>query len=141
MGDWQDQLNNILSDPDAMAQIAALAQSLSGQGSADTSAEKRDTTGATSAPPPPPPENGGAPDFSALASMLGGLDPELLRRLAPLVQQLNRPESSQTAAFLRALRPFLSESRREKVERAAQLARLIHLAKVFLTTQGEDSRV
>lgn len=134
MADWQEQLNTILSDPDAMAQIASIAQSLSGDGSG--------------APPPPPPsenspsEHADAVDVKALQNMLGGLDPELMRRLVPLMHQMNRPESSEATALLLALKPFLSEKRRGKVERAAQLARLIHLGKTFLTTQGqEDSRV
>ena len=133
MADWQNQLNNILSDPDAMAQIAALAQSLSGQDSEQKHAE--------ATPPPSSPGNSAAPDFSGISSLLGGLDPEMLSRLLPLVQQLNRPESSETAAFLRALRPFLSKARREKVERAAQLAHLIHLAKLFLMPQEEGGHV
>lgn len=139
MADWQEQLNTILSDPDAMAQIAALAQSLSG-GAPE----------AANAPPgSPPPSPEGAPreppppfDPEALRGMLGGLDPELLRRLAPLLRELNRPESSETTAFLLALRPFLSPARRGKVERAAQLARLIHLGKTFLISQEQEgSRV
>ena len=40
--------------------------------------------------------------------------------------------SGETAAFLRAMRPFLKPERQEKIDRAAQLARLIHLAKTFL---------
>ena len=123
MADWQEQLNTILSDPDAMAQIVSLAQSISGGGG---SPPPSDAPKAESAPPPPPP-----------ADSLAGLDPELLRRLAPVMRELNRPESSESAAFLQALRPFLSEPRRAKVERAAQLARLIHLGKTFLTTQGQ----
>lgn len=130
MADWQEQLNTILSDPDAMAQIASLAQTLSGQAAED---------GAPPPPPPPEPPKPGA-DAAALLSGVKNLDPELLRRLVPLMGQLNRPESGETSAFLHALRPFLSEKRRGKVERAAQLARLIHLGKTFLTTSGEGER-
>lgn len=128
MADWQEQLNTILSDPDAMAQIAALAQSITGE--------------APDAEPPPPPQEPPKPgmDAAALLSGLQNLDPELLRRLVPLMSQLNRPESSDTSAFLQALRPFLSEKRRVKVERAAQLARLIQLGKAFLIPNGEEAR-
>lgn len=131
MADWQEQLNTILSDPDAMAQIVSLAQSISGEpsGGAEEKAEPADRGGGTPA---------GTEDGAALLQTLGALDPELLRRLAPLVRQLNRPESGETTALLLALRPFLSEKRRGKVERAAQLARLIHLGKAFLTTQGQE---
>lgn len=131
MADWQEQLNSILSDPDAMAQIASLAQSISG---------------GSGGPPPPSheaaedgaPTGGASSGPDAASAALGGLDPELMRRIMPLLRQMNRPESSETTAFLLALRPFLSEARRDKVERAAQLARLVHLGKTFLTTQGQE---
>lgn len=116
MADWQEQLNTILSDPDAMAQIASIAQSLGG-----TAQE----------PPKPEPPRTEKPDA-------GAMDAELLGRLAPLIQMLNRPESGEAAAFLRALRPYLSEKRRDKVERAAQLARLIHLGKTFLVSPEQE---
>lgn len=67
-----------------------------------------------------------------LSSLLGGIDPSMIAKLLPVLSQLNRPESGETAAFLRALRPFLKPERREKIDRAAQLARLIHLGKTFL---------
>ena len=47
MADWQEQLNSILSDPDAMAQIVSIAQSISG------SSGEVEQHG--SVPPPPPP--------------------------------------------------------------------------------------
>ena len=110
MADWQEQLNTILSDPDAMAQIASIAQSLGGGAAAEPKPD--------GASPPPPP-----PGMDA-AQLLGSLDPELLRRLGPLLRELNRPESSEATALLMALRPFLSRKRRDKVERA------------FLTSEG-----
>ena len=61
--------------------------------------------------------------------------PAMLQKLLPVLGQMNRPASSETAALLHALRPFLKPERRDKVERAAQLARLIHLAKTFLLSQ------
>ena len=111
MADFQEQLNSILSDPEAMAQIASLAQSLGG---GENQSEE--------------------PHADA-----EGPDPELMGRLMPILSRLNRPENTETAAFLRALRPFLSEKRRDKVERAARLAQVIHLAKTFLISgEGED---
>ena len=38
---------------------------------------------------------------------------------------------SEAAALLHALRPFLKPERQEQVERALQLAKLIHVAKTF----------
>ena len=119
MNDWEEKLNALLSDPEAMAQVVGMAQTLSQQlGGAVQSAAQSEPSG------------GGNP-FGAL----GSIDPALLSRLIPVLQQLNRGESSEASAFLYALRPYLKPSRRDKVERACQLARIIHLAKTFLTTQ------
>ena len=118
MNDWEEKLNALLSDPDAMAQVVGMAQTLSQQFGAPQSAAQSEPSG------------GGNP-----LGMLGNIDPALLTRLIPVLQQMNRSESSEASAFLYALRPFLKPSRRDKVDRACQLARIIHLAKTFLTTQ------
>ena len=130
MSELEDKLNSLLSNQDAMAQVMQLAQSLSqsGAGAADSG----------SAASPPPPQSGspsgnampGAGDLNAMLSQLTG-------GLLPVLSQMNRNESSETSALLYALQPFLHDKRRDKVARAAQLAKLIHLAKVFLTTREE----
>lgn len=125
MSDLESKLNQLLSDPDTMAQVMQLAQSLENGGS---------TQQAQSEPAEAP--TASAELSSLLTSLTGGLDPKLIGRLLPVVQQMNRPESSETTAFLYALRPFLRPERRAKVERAAQLARLVHLAKVFISREG-----
>lgn len=126
MSEWEDKLNTLISDPDAMAQVMQMAQSLSQQMGASGGAVSS-SGGPTAAADVPPPQE--------LSSLLGGIDPALIQRLLPLLSQMNRAESSETTAFLLALRPFLKPERRDKVERAAQLARLIHLAKLFLLSQ------
>ena len=139
MSELEDKLNSLLSNQDAMAQVMQLAQSLSQSGAG--------ATDGGSAAPPPPPQSGAAAgnampsagDLNAMLSQLtGGLDPALLSRLLPVLSQMNRNESSETSALLYALQPFLRDKRRDKVARAAQLAKLIHLAKVFLTTREEE---
>ena len=139
MSELEDKLNSLLSNQDAMAQVMQLAQSLSQSG-----AKAADSGSAAS---PPPLQSGASPsgnampgagDLNAMLSQLtGGLDPALLSRLLPVLSQMNRNESSETSALLYALQPFLRDKRRDKVARAAQLAKLIHLAKVFLTTREE----
>ena len=76
------------------------------------------------------------PHLSHPAPPLGGLDPQVLARFLPLLQEYSR-SNSQTMQLLYALRPFLKESKQDKVERAARLARLIHLGKKFLTDWGD----
>ncbi|MHA5221207.1 hypothetical protein [Dysosmobacter sp. Phy] len=134
MAEFDDKLNELLSNPDSMAQIMRLAQSLSGE-----------TGGGETEPPQsppqtrqasqdrhhqgPPPENGGG---DLLSGLTGGLDPKLLMRLLPLVQELGSQQDSNARTLVYALRPYLKPERQEKVERALQLARLFHLGKKFL---------
>ena len=124
MAEFDDKLNSILSNPDAMAQIMQLAQSLGGG------------TEQPAAPPPPPPQ---APQPPApgggdlLSSLTGGLDPQLLLRLLPLIQELGGQQDSNARQLLYALRPYLKPERQEKVERALQLARLFRIGKKFLS--------
>ena len=59
MAEFEDKLNSILSNPDAMAQIMQMAQSFSAQSSAQ--------------PPSPPPP----------AAPPGGMDPGMMMKLLP----------------------------------------------------------
>ena len=121
MAEFDEQLNSILSNPDAMSQIMQLAQSLSGGQDQPTS---------PSPPKAAPPVRQSGPDL--LSSLAGGMDPKLMARLLPLIQELGSQQDSNARALLYALRPYLKEERQEKVERALQLARLFHLGKKFL---------
>ena len=133
MAEFDDKLNSILSNPDAMAQIMQLAQSLSGGTGGNNAAN---------APPPPPSQPGGSspgwgqtPPPSGgdpLSALAGGLDPQLLLRFLPLIQELGGARDSNARQLLYALRPYLKPERQEKVERALQLARLFHLGRKFL---------
>jgi len=129
MAEFDDKLNSILSNPEAMSQIMQLAQSLGGGGGAPGSQSGGPT------PPPPqqaaPPPMGGGGDL--LSSLTGGLDPRLLSRLLPLIQELGGKRDSNARNLLYALRPYLRSDRQEKIERALQLARLFHLGKKFLS--------
>ena len=134
VAEFDEKLNNILSNPDAMAQIMQLAQSLSGGKTAE------DAPPAQPAPPPPPPRQSppspppGGTDL--LSSLTGGLDPKMISKLVPLLQELGGQQDSNARALLYALRPYLKPDRQEKVERALQLARLFHLGKKFLAEWG-----
>ena len=123
MAEFDEQLNNILSNPNAMSQIMQLAQSLSG-------GQERPTAPPPPQAPPPQAKQSSPPDL--LSSLTGGIDPKLMTRLLPLIQELGSQQDSNARALLYALRPYLKEERQEKVERALQLARLFHLGKKFL---------
>ena len=120
MAELDEKLNALLSDPGSMAQIAQMAQQLSG------------STAQPGAPPPPPKNDSPPPPPQG-----GGFDPALLVRFLPLVQELQQ-SNTQTMQLLYALRPFLKEEKQPKVERAAKLAHLICVGKRFLTEGGLD---
>ena len=131
MAEFDEKLNSILSNPDAMAQIMNLAQSLGGGQTGQAQAQQ-------TAPPPPQPQQAPPPDMgNPLAALTGGLDPKLLTRLLPLIQELGGQQDSHARQLLYALRPYLKADRQEKIERALQLARLFHLGKKFLAGWGE----
>ena len=119
MAELEDKLNALLSDPAQMAQVMQLAQQLSG------------SMGSTATPPPPQSQQQATPP----PVNLGGMDMASMARFLPLLQELNS-SNSQVTQLLYALRPFLKPEKQEKIQRAAKLARLIHVGKRALTEMG-----
>lgn len=108
MDDLEGQIRQVLGDPAQMAQIMDLAQSLMGGGAAEAPKEA----------PAPAPELG------------------LLGKLGGLMQQGAQGSQGDRQALLQALRPYLSEKRQRKVDRAMQITRMAHLAKTALAGLG-----
>ena len=103
----EEKLNQILADPDSMAQILSLAQSFGIQ--------PEPPTDRPDAPPPPPPPMDGA----------------MLQGLMQLMQQTQQSDKKQEA-LLCALKPYLAPDRRGKLDRAMQIARISHLVSAAL---------
>lgn len=144
MAEFDEKLNALLSNPDSMAQIMRLAQSLSGDtegGSGQESQQhhqqehhqqehhQQEHHQQEHQHHQEPPQS----SADLLSSLTGGVDPKLLMRLLPLVQELGGQRDSNARALLYALRPYLKPERQEKVERALQLARLFHIGKKILS--------
>lgn len=138
MAEFDDKLNSLLSNPEAMAQIMQMAQSLSGGQAQQPSQQVPQAPPQQPFPPPPPPpvQQAASPGSNPLASLSGlngGMDPAMLTKLLPLIQELGSQNDSNARQLLYALRPYLKPDRQEKIERALQLARLFHLGKKFLS--------
>ena len=145
MADLQEQLQAILGDPQAMGQIAAIAQALTGGGG-------------TSPPPPAqepqaqdvefvpveekPSQNqegtvvNDGPDLTALLGMLGGsgmpdMDPRLIQ-IALRVYSEYSAQDDEKVALLTSLKPFLKAERLEKMEKAEKIARLSRVVRVAI---------
>ena len=135
MAEFDEKLNSLLSNPEAMAQIMQMAQSLSG-GQAQQPPQQPLQQPVRPAPPPPPaqaPPPSGGDLLSSLSGLTGGIDPTMLTKLLPLIQELGSQNDSNARQLLYALRPYLKPERQEKIERALQLARLFHLGRKFLS--------
>lgn len=133
MAELEEKLNEILGNQQAMGQIMALARSLSGGGAApeerEEPQEKREDGAVFN-------EQGLTPSGPDLASLLGQVDPAMLRMGMRLVQEYQGREDRNTA-LLSALRPFLREERRSKLDRAMEIARVSRLIRVALGSMGE----
>lgn len=102
----EDKLNQILNDPDSMAQILSMAKSFGVQ--------------------PDQPSEPTAPPLMDEGMMMG---------LMQLMQQAQHTDGKQEA-LLQALKPFLKPERQEKLDRAMQLSRISHLAGFALRNYG-----
>ena len=121
MEDLQGALQSILSDPEQMARVASLAESLGLK----------------------PPEPAGTPldahsgqSEESVSPSFPGLDGLDLGKLMGQLSALNGAEDR----VLGALRPTLSQSGQGKVDRALRAAKLSRLAGQFLT-QGRNGHV
>ena len=120
MSEFEDRLEAILGNPDAMAQIMSLAQNLGGTSQSET--------------PTPPPADlppGLPSDPGTLFGMLGDLDPQMIQEGMKLFSQLSAANDERTA-LLCSLKPFLKEERYAKMDRAIQIARLSRVIRTAL---------
>lgn len=130
MGEFEEKLNSILGDQQAMGQIMALAQSLGKQSSSDQ--EEKDTA--------PEPAEDAPPDLSQL---MGNLDPQMVQLGMRLMREYQQ-DDGQNTALLQALRPYLREERRGRLDKAVQIAKMSRLLRVALGSlggKGEDTLV
>ena len=110
MDEMEQKLNSILGNPEMMAQIMSMAQNLGGN-------------------PEPEPTPASAP-----APNLGGFDPGMIQKIAGIAQQSGIDGHQQN--LLRALRPYLSEHRIVKLEKAMRAARLAGVVTTVLGSSG-----
>ena len=130
MGGFEEKLNAILNDQDAMGQIMALAQSLGKQKPSVQAVQEEHM---------PEVEHGEeieVQDALDPGSLFGELDPRMVQMGMRLLQEYNRGDD-RNVALLHALRPFVKEERFAKVDRAIQIARLSRVARVLFDTMRE----
>lgn len=102
MSELQDTLNQIMSNPEAMRQVQSLGEQLGLSGN---------TAQPQASPPPSPSQNN---------EMMSALT-----KLAPLMS--TAAVNDETTALLNALRPFLSDEKRERLHQAQRLLQVIKM--------------
>ncbi len=120
-------LGQLLNDPDAMAQILSLAQSLGLQPPEASPPEK--PRAASAKPPAPfrkPPEIAEMPEMP---------DMQMMQSMMRLLQQAQQTDGKQEALFC-ALKPYLAPEKREKLDRALQMSKLSRLAGFAMKNYG-----
>lgn len=108
MDDMEAKIGAILGNPDMMAQIMSMAQTFGG-----------------GAPSPPPP-----PQQPAIPALPDGLDIGMITKLAGMANSANVDNDQRALLF--ALRPYLTNERIGKLERAMRAAKLAGLATTLL---------
>lgn len=124
MAQWEEQLNQILGDPQAMGQIMSLAQSLSGKQEEHQEEPPDREEGSETSPPP-------VEEEPSPLSALAGLDPKLLQMGMGLLSEYSAQDDKKTA-LLAALKPFLKPERQEKMDQAVRIARLTRVIRTAL---------
>ena len=130
MSEFEDRINSVLNDPGQMDKIASLAKSLMGCGAQSTDSG----------------DGGMMGKLGELAKGLSGggsagqespaIDPAMLGKIGRLMKAGNA-QSSNERALLEAMKPYLTEKRRQKMDRALQLAKLARIARIAMGEMGE----
>lgn len=144
MDDLNQQINQILSDPQSMKQLQDMAAALGLGGTSQAPSQAQPQAQSQAQP-------AGGFDPTALAGMLSslglgqnqpqspppapsppapanGVDPHMLQavtKLAPLLSQVNREDDS--TRLLRALRPLLGPVRQKKLDEAIKILQMMRL--------------
>ena len=127
MAELEEKLNTILNDKEAMGRIMALARSLTG--------EEQIQTAETS-----PPEGGDSPpQEDDLSDLLTQLNPEMIQTGLSILRQAREGEE-RSAGLLSALRPFVREDRRSRLDRAMELTRMARIFRAVLGTVRKGGR-
>ena len=112
MDELEEKLNSVLNNPSELEKISKIASAIMG-GSGDK--------------PEPPPQEPDI-DMGMLKQMLSGL-------------RGNGGKKSESRDLLEAMKPFLAEKRRRKIDKAMKLARLASLAEIAVGGFGGEDHV
>ena len=119
MGGLEEQINRLLGDPAEMEKLSRLASSLMEGGAFSGGTSERSEQPAVPA--------------------AGGLDARMLSTMGRLLSRADSAAPGRGGAMLEALKPHISERRREKLERAMGIARMAKLAQLAWNEFGGEA--
>lgn len=105
MDDIQSQISRIMSDPEAMKQVQSLGEMLG--------------LSQNNKPEPKPPE----PEKTDISSLLGNDTLSGITKLMPVLSSMKQDD--ETTKLLLALRPFLSEDKRRRLDEAKKMLQFL----------------
>ncbi len=114
MDDVSSKLSEILNDPQSMERVRQMAETLFANGQ-EPAASTTDTA--------PKSESASAPAADALTGLLGEVD---IGSVTALLSRLKNTDDERVRLIM-ALRPHLSEKRRERADNAIKILKLIDL--------------
>ena len=117
MDDLSAAIRDLLQDPQSMAQIQSLAQSL---GLNDAAPAQPQSAGNTNNP-----LQALLPAANQIQNTASDPMVSMLMRAAPLLSRANQEDDA--TRLLAALRPLLGEARRKKLDEASRILKLLHL--------------
>ena len=120
MSELDEKLNSILSNPAMMQQIMSLAQAL------NQSETQRQSTNSTA-----PPQQSAEP-----ASREPAFNPNLLNKIAGMMERGSIDKNQES--LLKALGPYLSRQKLQKLERAMHAAKMAGIASEMVNIRGQS---
>ncbi len=116
MGELEDKISAVLGDPEQLGRLTKMAQDL--MGGADGAGDRlKGLFGGSSSPD------------------TGGEEREMLRGMTHLMQGLS--QRNEHTALLEAMKPYLTEKRRNKMDKAMRLAKMARVAELAFG-KGEE---
>lgn len=120
MSELDEKLNSILSNPAMMQQIMSLAQAM------NQSEAQRQSTNSTA-----PPQQSAEP-----AVKEAPFNPNLLNKIAGLMERGSIDKNQES--LLKALGPYLSRQKLQKLERAMHAAKMAGIASEMVNVRGQS---
>lgn len=124
MDDLESKLSAVFSSPESMEQIKNLAKSLSGAMGGGNSQAGDDAQSA-------------AEERQSFGEPM--VDARMMQLFSRVMGEYSKP--SEAGAIISALRPYLSDERVKKLDKAMSIAKIARLAKTVLPELGGDNNV